>query len=143
MVFHSSSLWPQPTERKIQERSRGTSVALGIQHTVEVPHRRIDGNIFRVDVEDCGAERCNRCRNIHALPPQVARIEVDAEGVVRLSAKPQKGLRVVDAEAGVGFERNLDAAVWMRKPLHPSSKESGAAPTARRGRTQIREATRS
>ena len=40
---------------------------------------RVERDVLGVDVEDGVAKRANRRGHVHALPEEVARIEVDAE----------------------------------------------------------------
>ena len=59
--------------------------------------------------------------DVDALPPEMAGVEVDAEGGMRGGAELEQGFGVVDAEAGVGFERDAGRRSRRRRRRRPAS----------------------
>jgi hypothetical protein len=89
------------------------TIAARVERAVDLGIVRIDGRVFAVHVEDAAlvTEYAGGFDRIDALPEEVRGIEVRAELPATGFAEAQDGFGVVDGEAGVGFEGDLDAFV--------------------------------
>ena len=58
-------------------------------------------------VENAVAERADGRRNVHSLPEQVARIEIDADSRAGGGAQLQHRVHVVDQKSGMRLEREV------------------------------------
>src|SRR4029079_13662083 len=101
-----------PADAAEQPRTRlHLTVALDVEDAVDRNVLPVEGEVLRVDVKDRVAERADGGRNIDTLPVEVTRVKVDAEIGTSRRSQLQHGLRVVDEEARVSFEGNLQAVL--------------------------------
>ena len=99
---------------------------------------RVELGVLRVAVEEQArlAENARALDRIDALPEEVRRIEVRAEdrlalearGLHRRLAEADERVRVVDAEAGVRFPRDLDAVLRAETRLRRPVRDEHALP---------------